>query len=190
MPLGDEVCPAALEAGQLPQERVAHARVVGLADLLAQTGGVAADGGGVVELTGQERDDGSAGHRSPSAAGVAEVLGGPAVPLELSRGGRVTELEQRRRLQQLGLGEQLMVAGGTGDVEHLGHDRLTFGRRSDRPPGVVAGEKAEGERGRAIELTGDLHCVGSDGAGPVLHARVPGVVQLARQAGQRLGPQR
>ena len=190
MPFGDEVRPAASEAGQLPQERVAHARGVGLADLFAEPRGGASEIRGLVELTGQERDDGSARQRSPPAAGVAEVLSGAAVALELTCSRRVAELEQRRRLQQLGLSEQLAVTGEPGEVEHLGNDRDAFACRSDRPAGVVERQEAEGEGGRVVERACDLHRVGGDGAGPVVRPWVPGVVQLAGQSGQCPGPQR
>ena len=150
----------------------------------------APEGCGLVELAGQEREDGAAGQRSPATAGVAEVLGGAAVALELGRGGRVAELEQRRGLQQLGLGVQLAVTGEPGEIEHLGHDREAFAGRSDRPAGVVEGEEAVGEGGRVVEGAGDVHRLDRDLAGAVVRPGVPGVVQLAGQARQHPGPQR
>ena len=120
---------------------------------------------------------------------MAEVAGEAAVALELGDGGRVAEFEERGRLQQLRLGQQFMVAGDASQVEHLGDDGKPFSGRADGPAGVVEGEKAEGKRGRVVELAGDRRGLGGDGTGPFVDGGVPAVMQLASQAGQRSGPQ-
>ena len=84
MPFGDERRPATSEACQLPQERVANSRRVGFADLFAETRRLASEICGLVELTGQESDDGSARQSSPPTACMAQVVGGAAIVLELT----------------------------------------------------------------------------------------------------------
>ena len=125
---GDEVRPAAAEAAS-SHRRVS--RTPGLSGSpISPSRAAVFPRRGLVELAGQEREDGSAGQRSPAAAGVAEVLGGAAVALELGRGGRVAELEQRRGLEQLGLGVQLAVTG----ERARSSISATIGRRSPADP--------------------------------------------------------
>ena len=120
---------------------------------------------------------------------MAEVVGEAAVALEFGDGGRVAELKECGRSQELGLGEEFTIVGEAGEVEHLGDDGEAFGGRADGPGGVVEGEEAEGERGRVVELAGEGRRVGGDGAGPFVDGGVPGVMQFAGEAGQCPGPE-